>query len=79
MKNQALVAFLGGAVLGAAAALLFAPEKGSVARKKIKKAFKNEKEKISDMIDHFKGEVAEGKGKIKAAAAKLKAEEESAE
>ncbi len=75
MKNQALIAFLGGAIVGAAAALLFAPEKGSVARKKIKKAFKDEKEKISDMIDQFKGEVIEGKAKIKAAATKLKTEE----
>ncbi len=75
MKNQALIAFLGGAIVGAAAALLFAPEKGSVARKKIKKAFKDEKERISDMIDQFKGEVIEGKEKLKAVAAKCKNDE----
>ena len=76
MKNQALIAFLGGAIVGAAAALLFAPEKGSVARKKIKKALQNEKEKIADMIDHFKGEVIEGKAKLKAAVSKANADEE---
>ncbi len=76
MKNQALIAFLGGAIVGAAAALLFAPEKGSVARKKIKKALQNEKEKIADMIDHFKDEVIEGKAKLKAAVSKANADEE---
>lgn len=77
MKNQALIAFLGGAIVGAAAALLFAPEKGSVARKKIKKALQNEKEKIADMIDHFKDEVIEGKAKLKAAVSKANADEET--
>ena len=76
MKNQALIAFLGGAIVGAVAALLFAPEKGSVARKKIKKALQNEKEKIADMIDHFKDEVIEGKAKLKAAVSKANADEE---
>ena len=75
MKNQALIAFLSGAIVGAAAALLFAPEKGSVARKKIKKAFKDEKDKISGMIDQLKEDVIEGKEKLKAAAAKRKTEE----
>ena len=69
MKNQALIAFLGGAIVGA-------PEKGSVARKKIKKALQNEKEKIADMIDHFKDEVIEGKAKLKAAVSKANADEE---
>lgn len=77
MKNQALIAFLGGAIVGAAAALLFAPEKGSVARKKIKKALQTEKDKIADMIDHFKDEVIESKGKLKTAVSKAAAEEEA--
>lgn len=74
MKNQALFAFVGGAVLGAAVALLFAPEKGSVARKKIKKTLKAEKEKLAGMVDRLRSEVAEGREKLKALDAELEAE-----
>lgn len=35
-KNTLLYAFLGGALVGASAALLFAPEKGADLRRKIK-------------------------------------------
>ena len=35
-KNILLYAFIGGALVGAAAAILFAPEKGSDLRRKIK-------------------------------------------
>lgn len=41
MKNLGILyAFLGGAVVGCAAALLFAPEKGSELRAKIKETLK---------------------------------------
>ena len=41
MKNSGLIyAFLGGAVVGALAAILFAPEKGSDLRKRIKEILK---------------------------------------
>lgn len=43
-----LYAFLGGAIVGCGAALLFAPEKGSDVRKRICKILKRKGIKISD-------------------------------
>jgi gas vesicle protein len=43
-----LYAFLGGALVGCAAAVLFAPEKGEDTREKIKAVFKRRGLKISD-------------------------------
>lgn len=43
-----LYAFLGGAIVGCAAALLFAPEKGSDLRERICKLLKKKGIKISD-------------------------------
>lgn len=43
-----LYAFLGGAIVGCAAALLFAPEKGSELRERICKILKKKGIKISD-------------------------------
>jgi gas vesicle protein len=43
-----LYAFLGGALVGCAAAVLFAPEKGEDTRSKIKAVFKKRGLKISD-------------------------------
>lgn len=49
MNAKAIIyAFLGGAVVGVAAALLFAPEKGENVRKKICKLLRREGIKISD-------------------------------
>ncbi len=42
MKGDNLLAFIGGAIIGAAAAILFAPESGSETRKKIKDTFEKE-------------------------------------
>ncbi|HIS33850.1 MAG TPA: YtxH domain-containing protein [Candidatus Avirikenella pullistercoris] len=64
MKYQTLIAFLGGAVVGAATALLFAPEKGSTTRKKIKKMVKKERDKLRDTLNSVRKEHPELEEKI---------------
>ncbi len=56
MKSGLLCAFLGGAIVGAGAALLFAPEKGEDLRGKIKKCLCKKgmcccDNEVDDMID----------------------------
>jgi gas vesicle protein len=64
MKNTAgiLAAFLGGALVGAALGLLFAPESGEETRKKIvealeKKGIKLSKYEMDDLVDEIKSQV----------------------
>lgn len=60
MKSLNLVyAFLGGAIVGCGAALLFAPEKGSEVRQKIASILKRKGIKISDTeVDALVAELA---------------------
>lgn len=54
-----LYAFLGGAIVGCSAALLFAPEKGEDLRSRIVKILKRNGYKISDMeVDALVAELA---------------------
>lgn len=55
-------AFLGGAIIGAAAGLMFAPEKGDDQRKKIREALaksgvKLDKEELEKLVDRIKDSV----------------------
>lgn len=54
MRKESLCMLAGGLVVGAAVALLFAPDKGSDLRKKIKKMFRDEYDKIKDEFEKIK-------------------------
>lgn len=59
MKTGLLYAFLGGALVGAAAAVLFAPADGNETRKKLKSLLKKKGVKISDEeVDDLVAELA---------------------
>lgn len=60
MKNLGLLyAFLGGAIVGAGAAILFAPEKGSDLRSKICSTLRRKGIKISDSeVDQLVAELS---------------------
>lgn len=63
MKGDTVLAFIGGAIIGAAAAILFAPDSGDKTRKKIKDAFEREyqdlKSKVSDKTPETQAEYGE--------------------
>lgn len=51
MKGETLLAFIGGAIVGAAAAILFAPDSGSETRKKIKETIDKEYQNLKAKIN----------------------------
>lgn len=66
--SNTVVALIAGAAIGAGLGLLFAPDKGSETRKKIKNKFKKGKEDLSEkyeeFIDNLKGKVAKAERKF---------------
>lgn len=51
MKGDTLLAFIGGAIVGAAAAILFAPDNGTETRKKIKETLDKEYQNIKSKLN----------------------------
>ena len=54
MKSDNLFSFLGGVLVGAAVAILFAPESGEETRKKIKGTFDKEYQNLKEKINRLK-------------------------
>jgi gas vesicle protein len=68
MKNSskiALFSFLAGAAAGAALGLLFAPDKGSVTREKLRNKAKDLGDEISEKYDSLKDELKNMRHKMK--------------
>lgn len=54
MKSDTFFAFIGGAIVGAAAALLLAPESGEETRKKLKETVDAEYQALKKKYEEFK-------------------------
>ena len=52
MKGQSIIAFIGGALAGAAAALLFAPDSGENTSKKLKEKVQQEYDNLKEKVAH---------------------------
>jgi gas vesicle protein len=61
----ALFSFIAGAAAGAVLGLLFAPDKGSVTRQKIKTKAKEFSDEVSDKFDQMKDEMKNIKDRLK--------------
>lgn len=57
MKCDNFFAFLGGLIVGAGAAILFAPESGAETRKKIKNTFEKEYQNIKEKINNINNDI----------------------
>ena len=63
MKKEALC-FVGGAVLGAAIALLLAPESGVKTRRRIKRFYEDEKDKLVDAYENVRERIEDEAEKL---------------
>jgi hypothetical protein len=52
MRQNTLLAFIGGALIGAAFAIIFAPDKGSNIRQKIKRMAHEEYDSLRNKLHH---------------------------
>lgn len=64
MRAKDFVIFLGGAAIGAAVALLLAPESGEKTRRRIKRFYEDEKDKLADAYQHVRDGVEDEARKI---------------
>lgn len=58
MKGDTLLAFIGGAIVGAAAAILFAPDNGPETRRKIKETLDKEYQNLKTKLNQDEAEAA---------------------
>lgn len=58
MKGETIFAFFGGLIVGAAAALLLAPDSGEETRKKIKGTFEKECQNLKEKYESIRDKAA---------------------
>lgn len=75
--GKVLIGVLAGIAVGSILGILFAPEKGSVTRKKISAKSEDLKEELSEKFNEFLDDVNEKFEQVKDEAGKVKAKAES--
>jgi len=64
MKTKDVLFFLGGTIVGATVALLFAPESGEKTRRRIKRFVEDEKDKLVDTYENVRDRIEDEAGKM---------------
>lgn len=64
MRTKNVLFFLGGAAVGAAVALLFAPESGEKTRRRIKRFVEDEKDRLVDAYENVRERIEDEAEKL---------------